>query len=624
MSKPYPRPRNPQVPLPSPNPPPSSPDFPYPGLRRTGDANTPRGRGLVATATFPAGSAIAAFPRPLLCLPDGEHVRTACDWCLRPGAGSSGTDDGGGADLGEVRPRPKLNACTGCRCVVYCSKTCQSAAWKAVHKLECPALRGVKDGVFGATRINGKETEAKGEGKWFVPTAVRCAMQLLLRLKTGDRDVRDAVGDIPFVGTTSGAKGVLEGNVHGFRDYEDGTMWKDLGAQARAALQSSGIELEGDKLAAAAEGVRGLLCRLQTNAFDRRDEDVGAAGVLLDVDLAMANHSCLPNAYVVFAGRTAILRAERDIGVGEEVEISYIDNNLSKAERQKALGLYHFGCQCRRCQEDLDVYQVCQSSSTIPLNILSLQPDLDLYKNPPIERNHYVYDAPRPPIDSPNYDLYHMTVGLKDKKMYAIEPFPSLYHQLVVRYETEELNLAYALAIACFLATQCHPYGHVVPFKPWRVKGLMMIAQLLSHTAPLSATGELGKKCGTTKTSRVLVDELAKMDQVSMCEAILRLVVHYGPMAHSDDWEVLRSARELLEDIAQLQGRERESAAIAAWVRDPEQSDARAFVDEMVLKPINVLASRSMGWVFYEALCGPNSVVPDAPGSSVRRLVCQP
>ncbi|KAB5581118.1 hypothetical protein GE09DRAFT_1020938 [Coniochaeta sp. 2T2.1] len=611
MPNPYPRSRHPQVPLPSPNPPPLSPDFPYPGLRRTGDANSPRGRGLVATATFPAGSAIAAFPRPLLCLPDGEHVRTACDWCLRPGTGSSNTDGGGGGpDLGEVRPRPKLNACTRCRCVVYCSKRCQSAAWKAVHKLECPALSRVRDG---------------GEGKWFIPTAVRCAMQLLLRLKGADRDVRDAVGDVPFVGTTSGSKGVLEGNVHGFRDHEDGTVWKDLGAQARAALQFSGIELEGNKLAAAAEGVRGLLCKLQTNAFDRRDEDVGAAGVLLDVDLAMANHSCLPNAYVVFAGRTATLRAERDIGVGEEVEISYIDNNLSKAKRQKALRLYHFECQCRRCQEDLDVYQVCQSSSTIPLNILSLQPDLDLYKDPPIERNDYVYDAPRPPMDSPNYALYHMTVRLKDKKMYAIEPFPSLYHQLVVRYETEGMNLAYALAIACFLATQCHPYGHVAPFKPWRVKGLMIIAQLLSHTAPLSATGELGKKCGTTNTSRVLVEELAKMDQVSMCEAILRLVVHYGPMAHSDDWEVLASARELLDDIAQLQGRERESAAIAAWVRDPEQPDARAFVEEMVLKPINALAARSMGRVFYESLCGPHSVVPDAhPQSSMRRLVYQP
>jgi SET and MYND domain-containing protein len=44
---------------------------------------------------------------------------------------------------------------------------------------------------------------------------------------------------------------------------------------------------------------------------------------LLDAGLAMANHSCLPNAYVCFSGRKAILRAEREIKEGEEIEISY-------------------------------------------------------------------------------------------------------------------------------------------------------------------------------------------------------------------------------------------------------------------------------------------------------------
>jgi SET and MYND domain-containing protein len=195
-----------------------------------------------------------------------------------------------------------------------------------VHKLECPALCRIKDGVFGPTR--GKERE-QWEEKWFVPTPVRAAMQLLLRLKQNDQVVRDAVGDVPFINSSGeNREGVLEGNVQGFRDYEDGTVWKDLGAQARAALKFAGMEMDGEKVEVAAEGVRQLLCMLQTNAFDRRDEDVGAAGVFLDVDLAMANHSCVPNAYVVFVGRTAVLRAERDISVGEEVEISYIGMSL--------------------------------------------------------------------------------------------------------------------------------------------------------------------------------------------------------------------------------------------------------------------------------------------------------
>lgn len=37
----------------------------------------------------------------------------------------------------------------------------------------------------------------------------------------------------------------------------------------------------------------------------------------------MANHSCIPNALVQFVGRKAILRAEKDIQAGDEIEISY-------------------------------------------------------------------------------------------------------------------------------------------------------------------------------------------------------------------------------------------------------------------------------------------------------------
>jgi SET and MYND domain-containing protein len=181
-----------------------------------------------------------------------------------------------------------------------------------VHKLECPALCKIRESV-------------KSEN-WFVPTPVRAAMQLLLRLNAGDERALEAVGGVPFV-TAQDRQGVLQGNVLGFS--RDDQVWKDLGMQAMAALKFSGIELDGDRLAAAAEGTRAILCMLQTNAFDRRDKDVGAAGVFLDVDLAMANHSCVPNAYVCFVGRTAALRAEREIKVGEEIVISYIGKSTS-------------------------------------------------------------------------------------------------------------------------------------------------------------------------------------------------------------------------------------------------------------------------------------------------------
>lgn len=234
----------------------------------------------------------------------------------------------------------------------------------------------------------------------------------------------------------------------------------------------------------------------------------------------------------------------------------------------------------------MDVYQVCQSSTLIPLNVLSLQPDFELYKNPPINRTAFNKAPALPRRGNEKDRLRGRCKPLLAAKMFAVEPLPSLLHELVIRYGTDEQNFALALCLACFLATQCHPVADVAPFKPWRVKGAMMIAQLLSQTAPLSAMGELAKTC----PNPALAEKLSGMDQVSMCEAVLRLVVHYGPMAHSDDWEVAVSARELLDDIEKLEGRERETALIRAWSTDPERHDARAFIDDVVLKPINELA----------------------------------
>ncbi len=47
-------------------------------------------------------------------------------------------------------------------------------------------------------------------------------------------------------------------------------------------------------------------------------------GIFLDPALAMINHSCVPNAFIGFDKRTAVLRAARPIEEGEEITISYI------------------------------------------------------------------------------------------------------------------------------------------------------------------------------------------------------------------------------------------------------------------------------------------------------------
>lgn len=68
------------------------------------------------------------------------------------------------------------------------------------------------------------------------------------------------------------------------------------------------------------------------------------------------NHSCCPNAKAFKSendrdGQTTII-ALRPIEIGEEVTISYIDEELPYEERQKLLADYGFRCKCPKCIEE--------------------------------------------------------------------------------------------------------------------------------------------------------------------------------------------------------------------------------------------------------------------------------
>jgi len=70
------------------------------------------------------------------------------------------------------------------------------------------------------------------------------------------------------------------------------------------------------------------------------------------------NHSCIPNISVRHLDqRTALSRitiiAKRDIAVGEELVITYVDPSLGVRSRRSQLGAWGFGqCDCERCVEE--------------------------------------------------------------------------------------------------------------------------------------------------------------------------------------------------------------------------------------------------------------------------------
>ena len=76
------------------------------------------------------------------------------------------------------------------------------------------------------------------------------------------------------------------------------------------------------------------------------------AGTALYWPSNLIDHSCTPNAVVVYRGRQQFLVAIDDIPMGQPVSISYIDQAMDDAESRKFLLYkdYFFKCDCHRCQ----------------------------------------------------------------------------------------------------------------------------------------------------------------------------------------------------------------------------------------------------------------------------------
>ena len=74
-------------------------------------------------------------------------------------------------------------------------------------------------------------------------------------------------------------------------------------------------------------------------------------GRIFDPTLALLNHSCNPNAALIYDGNIVHLRSIRDIRSGEQVTISYIDNTHIRPARQGHLQMnYFFKCACPACE----------------------------------------------------------------------------------------------------------------------------------------------------------------------------------------------------------------------------------------------------------------------------------
>jgi hypothetical protein len=123
--------------------------------------------------------------------------------------------------------------------------------------------------------------------------------------------------------------------------------WEAVQLMAHTAVSFAGQKDDRANVERARMVICGLMCntlRLVTPTFD-------PLGLVLDPRASIINHSCSPNAVVVFDGPKLSVRALSTVQDGGEIFISYVDSSAPFGVRQAELrDQYFFTCKCSLCE----------------------------------------------------------------------------------------------------------------------------------------------------------------------------------------------------------------------------------------------------------------------------------
>ncbi|GAA5919477.1 hypothetical protein JCM1841_002222 [Sporobolomyces salmonicolor] len=275
-----------------------------------------RDRGVVAQQETPIPGTTLLSTAPLVSVLDNRNLFERCSACFRTAEDT-------------VSHRP-LQQCSLCHVVQYCSSTCQHSDWP-LHKRECSALRAASKTNAGSSR----------SAKPVVPdTPVRALGRLLWKCESAGPNLWKQVES-------------LQSHRRELSQEEQERFF-----QLSMALASY---VGQETLTAACPNGGALLdlcSRFTHNSFALTSStDMTNIGVSISPLTALFNHSCSPNAVVVFPSfpssswpkhmRVVTLKP---ISPGEEVLTSYVDIALPRELRRKELkDRYKFDCDCVEC-----------------------------------------------------------------------------------------------------------------------------------------------------------------------------------------------------------------------------------------------------------------------------------
>ncbi|KAH6614323.1 hypothetical protein C7974DRAFT_74191 [Boeremia exigua] len=265
------------------------------------------GTGLFTTKDVENGEEIFRSCPVVNCVMDGMQ-KLVCDNCYAY-QDSKVIPSGRFRKAGE--PKLEMKACKGCSVCYYCSKTCQRKAWKRYHKHECT--------IFSETPN--------------MPARTRALYRLLNmdKLQLLSRE------------TWSGLYG-LQPHI---KEHLTSTNCVAILGARKSARDRTGTDRTSDE-------VLTLYCTVLTNCLSIYQAEGKMLGTSLDIITSLVNHSCDPNAFVVFEGNSLCVRSMRKLSAGEEITQCYTDVDTNVLLRQEMLkSEYFFDCCCERCEKQM-------------------------------------------------------------------------------------------------------------------------------------------------------------------------------------------------------------------------------------------------------------------------------
>ncbi|CAD6206318.1 unnamed protein product [Miscanthus lutarioriparius] len=253
-----------------------------------------KGRGLIATRTFFPGD-VVLNQEPYVSTPNKILVGSSCDHCFTSG---------------------KLRKCSMCQVTWYCGSDCQKEEWK-LHQLECRAMAALTE-----------------DRKRMLTPTIRLMVRLVLKRKLQNEKVipSSSIDNYNLVDA-------LESHISKV-DENQLVLYAQMANLVSLIVPL--IELDLQEIAH-------TLSKFACNAHTICDPELRPLGTGLYHVISIINHSCVPNAVLIFDGRTAYVRALQPIGKDEEVSISYIETAAVTKKRHNDLKQYFFTCTCPRC-----------------------------------------------------------------------------------------------------------------------------------------------------------------------------------------------------------------------------------------------------------------------------------